>query len=88
MKYRRKELNIEAIKFTNTDLNVEEIKNFLGVSRIKISYENPYIPIMILNEKEELYCPKGYYIAKTQLNQILIISPAEFQRDYELVEEK
>lgn len=82
MKYRKKPVVIDAIKWDG--LNLEEVKTFVGDSLVYYTY--PSIVMKIKTLEGEMQVNKGDYIIKGIRGEFYPCKPAMFEATYEAVE--
>lgn len=93
-KYRKKPVVIEAIQFTDTASNLEEIKKFVGdaleYSIIDTAWQvgrgRPHIHMKIKTLEGDHFVTKGDYIIKGVQGEFYPCKPDIFEATYELVD--
>ena len=88
MKYRKKPVIIDAIKWTG--LNLEAIKSFVGkdlhYNIIDTAYGAPHIIVTINTLEGPMYCTEGDYIIKGISGEFYPCKPDIFEKTYEPLE--
>lgn len=88
MKYRKKPIVIEAVQFTGTINNLEELSNFIDNQELVISYKNPKCAIIKLQTLEgQMTVSLGDYIIKGIQGEFYPCKPDIFVQTYEQVGE-
>lgn len=86
MKYRKKPVVIEAVKFEDNADSIMELQEFMG-SDIRVSYENPENPILKIETLEGIMeASVGDYIIKGVNGEYYPCKPDIFAKTYEPVE--
>ena len=91
MKYRKKPVTIEAIKWNG--LNIEEIKNFVGDSldyyihdaAWKAGVAAPKVEMKIKTLEGEMNVSEGDYVIKRVNGEFYPCKPNVFEKTYEIV---
>ena len=84
MKYRKKPVVVEAVQFTGTINNLEELSNFIDNQDLIISYENPKCAVIKLQTLEgQMIALLGDYIIKGIQGDFYPCKPDIFEQTYE-----
>ena len=88
MKYKKKPVVIEAIQFTGTLNNLEELSNFIDNQDLVISYKDPKCAVIKLQTLEgQMIASLGDYIIKGVQGEFYPCKPDIFEQTYERVGE-
>lgn len=88
MKYKKKPVVIEAIQFTGTLNNLEELSNFIDNQDLVISYKDPKCVVIKLQTLEgQMIASLGDYIIKGVQGEFYPCKPDIFEQTYERVDE-
>ena len=86
--YKKKPVVIEAIKFLDDPNRILEIKDFMGVNTMTVSYQDPANPFIKIDTLEgEMKAMVGDYIIKGVNGEFYPCKPDIFEKTYDEVNE-
>lgn len=86
MKYRKKPVEVEAIKFEDNVETLTHISEAFGLDTTHVSYEDPNRPVLKIPTLEGIMTAQvGYYIIKGVHGELYPCKPDIFDETYEEV---
>ncbi|MEC3770735.1 hypothetical protein [Bacillus velezensis] len=84
-KYRKKPVEIEAVKFEDTAHSITDISNLAGGRTIVYSYQSEYPTLTIQTLEGEVIAQVGEYIIRGIEGELYPCNPDIFEKTYEKV---
>lgn len=88
MKYRKKPVVIEAVKFVNTAECLETLQDELGMNPVRVDYKNERHPVLKIATLEGMMTAQiGDYIIKGVHGELYSCKPDIFKETYEVADD-
>ncbi|MFB3900392.1 hypothetical protein ACES2D_12790 [Bacillus amyloliquefaciens] len=85
VKYRKKPIEIEAVKFEDTAHSITDISNLAGGRTIVYSYQSEYPTLTIQTLEGDMTAQVGDYIIRGIEGELYPCNPDIFEKTYEKV---
>ncbi|MCX2773135.1 hypothetical protein [Bacillus sp. H2FL2] len=86
-RYRKKPVEVEAVKFEDTAHSITDISNLAGGRTIVYSYQSEYPTLTIQNLEGDMTAQVGDYIIRGIKGELYLCKPDIFEKTYERVNE-
>ena len=86
-KFRKKPIIVEAVQFTGSEENAEEIADWITDNWEELEVEWDKVFIITKPDRTELFCPKNGWLVKGIDNSIYPVKDETFNKVYELIDD-